>query len=67
MVNMVVLCPTHFLSEVIILTLGGKRTTPPSLKIYPQNLSTQYLVVWGSKSNKGGGGIFQILENEKLF
>ena len=64
---MVVLCPTHFLSEVIILTLGGKRTTPPSPEIYPQNLSTQYLVVWGSKKQQGGDQINQISRKGKLF
>ena len=32
------------------LTLGDKKITPPRPKIYPQKLSTQYLVVWGSKN-----------------
>ena len=54
MVNMAVSCPTHFPSEAIILgpTLGDKRTTPLRPEIYPQNLSTQYLVVWGSKKQQ---------------
>ena len=43
---------------------------PLRSEIYPQNLSTQYLVVWGS--NKGEvqqrrGRIIQISLNEKLF
>ena len=46
--------PTHFPLEAIIfsLTLGDKRTTPTRPEIYPQNLSTQYLVVWGSKKQQ---------------
>ena len=44
---MAVSCPTHFPSEAKIL-----RTTPPRPEIYPQNLSTQYLVVWGSKKQE---------------
>ena len=37
------------------LTLSDKRTTPPSPEIYPQNLSTHYLVVWGSKKQQRSG------------
>ena len=40
------------------LTLGEKRTTvpyPEFHEIYPQNLSTQYLVVWGSKKQQKKG------------
>ena len=48
-------------------TLGDKRTPIPLPKIYAQNLSTQYLVVRGSKNSKGGGGIIQISQKEKLF
>ena len=49
------------------LTLGDKRTTPQRLEIFLQNLSTQYLVVWGSKKSKGGGGIIQISQKGKIF
>ena len=43
--------------EAIILTsdLGDKRTTPPRPEIYTQNLSTQNLVVWGSKKRQKRG------------
>ena len=66
---MAVSCPTHFPSEAIILgpTLGDKRTTPLRPEIYPQNLSTQYLVVWGSKKQQGGDEINQISRKGKLF
>ena len=36
-------------------------------KIYPQNLSSQYLVVWGSKNSKEGGAIIQTSQKEKPF
>ena len=36
-------------------------------ELYPKNLSTIYLVVCGSKNNKGGGGNTQISQKEKLF
>ena len=37
------------------MILGDKRTTPPSPEINPQNVSTQYLVVWGSKKQQNSG------------
>ena len=37
------------------LTPGVKRTTPTRPEIYPQNLSTQYLVAWGSKKQQSKG------------
>ena len=37
------------------LTLGGKTTTPPRPEIYPQNLSTQYLVAWDFKKQQKRG------------
>ena len=52
------------------LTLGDKRTTRPRPEIYPQNLSIQYLVVWGWEKGRGskeGGGIIQISQKRKLF
>ena len=67
MVNIAVSCLTHFPFETIILTPGNKRNTRPRPGIYPQNLSTQSLVVWGSKNNTGGGGFIQISQKEKLF
>ena len=39
--------PAHFLSEAIILTLGDKRQ-----EVYPKNLSTMYLIVWGFKNQQ---------------
>ena len=53
------------------LTLGDKRITLSSPKswneIYPQNLSTQYWVVWGSKNSKEEGWAIQISQKEKIF
>ena len=46
---------THFPSEAIILTLSDKRTTPLRPGIYPQNLSAQYLVAWGSRKKQSKG------------
>ena len=39
------------------------RTPPPNLEVYPQNLSTQYSVVRGSKKTaKEGVELFKFLE-----
>ena len=67
MVNIAVSCLTHFPFEAIILTPGDKRNTPPRPEIYPQNLSTEYLVVWGSKNNKGGVGLFKFHKKRNFF
>ena len=71
MVNMAVSCLLKFSlgsHNSKVFTLGDKRTTLPRPEIYPQNLSKQYLVVWGSKKNsQGGGGIIQISQKGKLF
>ena len=48
------------------MALGDTRTTPPRPEfheIYPQYLSTQYLVVWGSKKQRG---IVEISQKEEL-
>ena len=76
MANMAVSCspppppppPRIFPSKpkLLGLTLGGKRNPPPHCEIYPQNLSTQYLVVMGSKNSKEGDRIIQISQKEKL-
>ena len=47
--------------------VSEKIKTPPRSEIYPQNLSTQYLVVWGSKKQQRKGGIIQISLKEKPF
>ena len=46
--------PTHFPTEAIILR-SYPWCTPPRPEIYPQNLSTQHLVVWGSKKSRRKG------------
>ena len=51
----------------MILILGNKRTTPPRPDIYPQNLSTQYLVVWGSKKQQRSSGIIQTQQKGETF
>ena len=51
----------------MILILGNKRTTPPRPDIYPQNLSTQYLVVWGSKKQQRRSGIIQTQQKGETF
>ena len=58
---MAVSYPPHIFrleATIIWFSLGGKRTPPPYPQIYPQSLSTQYLVVRGSKKQqrRGGGG-----------
>ena len=45
----------------------GKKSIQKRSEIYPKNLSAMYLVVWGSKNNKGVVGITQIIQKEKLF
>ena len=67
MVNIAVSCLTHFPFEAIILTPGNKRNTPPRPGIYPQNLSTQSVVVWGSQNKTVARGFIQISQKEKLF
>ena len=55
MVNMAVSCLLKFSlgsHNSKVFTLGDKRTTLPRPEIYPQNLSKQYLVVWGSKKKQ---------------
>ena len=49
------------------LTLGNRRTTPPRPDIYPQNLSTEYLVVWGSKKQQKRSGIIQTQQKGEAF
>ena len=46
--------PTHFPTEAIILR-SYPWCIPPRPEIYPQNLSTQHLVVWGSKKSRRKG------------
>ena len=68
MVNMAVSCPHTFSIGTIILTIGGKKTTPPRPKIYPQNLSTQYLVVWCSKKQQRREvGLFKFHKKRNFF
>ena len=54
-------------SSLLGFTLSDKRTPLPPPEIYAQNLSSQYLVVRGSKNSKGGGRIIQISQKETLF
>ena len=49
------------------LTLGDKRTTTPRPEIYPQNLLTQYSVVWVLKNSKGVVGLFKFHNRRKFF
>ena len=49
------------------LTFGEKRTAPPRSETYSQNLSTQCLVVCGSKKQQRRGGIIQIPLKENSF
>ena len=49
------------------LTFGDKRTTPPRPEIYPQNLSTQYLVVCGSKKQQRRGWDYSNFTKEETF
>ena len=74
MANMAVKCPhtsTLGRHNCQVLPLVTRVLLPdvqkPIHKI--SNLSTQYLVVWGSKNSKGGGvrGIIQILQKVKPF
>ena len=64
--------PSHN-SQVLILshnsqvTLGDKRTTSPRPEIYPQNLSTQYLVIWGSKKQQSRGWDYSNFTKEEHF
>ena len=70
MANMAVSCSSPRIfpgkPKLLGLALGGKRNPPPRREIYPQNLSTQYLVVIGSKNSKEGDRIIQISQKEKL-
>ena len=59
---MAVSCPTHFLSEAIILTVGDKRK-----EFYPQNLSRMYLVVWGSTKQQRRGRDYSNFPKEETF
>ena len=60
-------------SQVLILshnsqvTLGDKRTTPPHPEIYPQNLSTQYLVIWASKKKQSREWGYSNFTKEETF
>ena len=51
----------------MILTLANRRATPPRPDIYPQNLSTQYLVAWGSKKQQKRSGIIQTQQKGETF
>ena len=42
-------------------------TPTPHPEIYPQNLSTEYVVVRVLRNRKEGGDIIQILQKEGLF
>ena len=42
-------------------------TTPPRLEIYPQNLSTHYLVVWGSKKQQRRGWDYSNFTEGEIF
>ena len=64
---MVISCPDIF-------SLGSHNscvlplvTTPPRRKIYPQNLSIQYLVVWGSEKQQKRLWDYSNSQKEKLF
>ena len=49
------------------LTLADKRTTLPRPEIYTQNLSTQYLVVWGSKKQQRRGWVYSNFTKGETF
>ena len=49
------------------LNLGDNRITPPRPEVYPQNLTTQYLVVWGSKNQQSRGFDYSNLKKEEIF
>ena len=70
--NMAVSCPytfsvgSHNYQVFPLVTIGLLPQVLESIhKIYV--LSTQHLIVRGSKNSKGGGGIIEISQKEKLF